>query len=452
MLVLISFLVDKCHSAHGINVAYVASARFAGIGKTAAARFCSFMSLNNPTSEFVQIQNILHEGFRKRAKASIKRAIEECQQNDISTGGDGETLRASFDGTWMKRGRTSKVGMVAAIGPNNKVVGLEVLHKYCPNCKGKHCDQGDKCAINYQGSSGGMEPVGAVNIIKGIHKETGVKVTEYLGDGDSRGFSKAQAEVDWNIEKLECVNHVAKRMGARLRKRKAEKKGVKLPNGRKGLGGLGQLTDNRIDKIQQYYNHIVRSNPGNPQQMQRYILAMYKHISSTDEQPDHDDCNPRVCKYLLAKANNQPYSHKDRHHFHISPAVMVHVEDIFVALANIDLLKKCAHGMTQNANECFNSTVWNLLSKNGFANRNLVEWSADIAICLFNEGNLPLLEVLSALHVPVGHGLIQNCIRADKLRVAKKRKIKEDAKASRKRRLRGQEEQYGDDYQPGLCD
>jgi hypothetical protein len=353
-------------------VAYVASARLAGIGNVAARRFCTFMNLNKPPSEFVQIQNILHEGFRQRAQISVKRAIEECQQQHVASGGNGEEMRASLDGTWMKRGRTSKTGMVAAIGPNNKVVGLEVLHKYCPMCKGKQpCKLGAECGINYQGSSGGMEPVAAATVIKRIHEETGVKVTEYLSDGDSRGFSKAQSEVDWKIEKLECVNHVAKRMGTRLRKRKLEKKNVELPNGRKGLGGRGLLTSEKIDKIQRYYNWI-KSNPGNVQQMQRYIMAMYKHIASTDAHPDHDDCNPQVCKFKLAVAKGEPYSHKDRRHFHVIPDVMMHTKNIFEDLAKTELLKKCAHGMTQNANECFNSTVWNLLSKNGFANRKLV--------------------------------------------------------------------------------
>jgi hypothetical protein len=396
----ILFPTGACHRIHAINVAQVAAARFGGFGNAAARRFCAFMNLNSPISEFVKIQDqILHEGFSKRANASMKRAIDECDE----AGGSHKKMRASFDGTWMKRGRTSKVGIVAAIGPNNKVVGLEVLHKNCPTCKGKKpCKLGDKCRINHQGTSGAMEPAGAVSIIKRIYQETGVKITEYLGDGDSRGFAKAQSEVDWEIKKLECTNHVTKRPGARLRKRKIEKKDVQLSIGRKGIGGRGLLTDEKINKIQQYYGYIIRSNLGDVAQMQRYIMAMYKHIASTDEHPDHDDCDPKVCKFLLAKAKNEPYSHKDRRHFHIAPEVMAHVKDIFVDLAKTDLLEKCAHGMTQNSNECFNSTVWNLLSKNGFANRKLTELSANIALCIFNEGYLPLLDVLSSLGVPVG--------------------------------------------------
>ena len=46
------------------------------------------------------------------------------------------------------------------------------------------------------------------------------------------------------VEKKECVGYVQKRLGTALRKLKKEKK---------GLGGKGKLTDNMIDKLQNYY-------------------------------------------------------------------------------------------------------------------------------------------------------------------------------------------------------
>ena len=35
-------------------------------------------------------------------------------------------------------------------------------------------------------------------------------------------------------------------------------------------------------------------------------------------------------------------------------------------IANLDLLKKCQHGRTQNANELLNSVIWTRISKNIF--------------------------------------------------------------------------------------
>ena len=46
------------------------------------------------------------------------------------------------------------------------------------------------------------------------------------------------------VVKLECISHVQKRVGNRLRN---------LQKNVKGLGGRGRLTNNIIDKLQNYY-------------------------------------------------------------------------------------------------------------------------------------------------------------------------------------------------------
>lgn len=55
-----------------------------------------------------------------------------------------------------------------------------------------------------------------------------------------------------NIEKLECIGHVQKRMGSRLRTLKRKMKGTKSEDG-KVLGGRHRLTGYKIDKFQNYY-------------------------------------------------------------------------------------------------------------------------------------------------------------------------------------------------------
>ncbi|GFV70504.1 uncharacterized protein TNCV_2868501 [Trichonephila clavipes] len=62
---------------------------------------------------------------------------------------------------------------------------------------------------------------------------------------------------DVNIEKLECVGHVEKRMGTRLRALKLKLKGEKLED-KKSLGGRNRLTDAEIDKLQRYYGLITK--------------------------------------------------------------------------------------------------------------------------------------------------------------------------------------------------
>lgn len=70
-------------------------------------------------------------------------------------------------------------------------------------------------------------------------EKRGVKYTNYLGDRDTKGFMKvveARPYGDTEIEKLECIGHIQKRMGTRLRRLVKDMKGKDLPDGKK-IGG-----------------------------------------------------------------------------------------------------------------------------------------------------------------------------------------------------------------------
>ena len=62
-----------------------------------------------------------------------------------------------------------------------------------------------------------------------------------------------------NIEKIECVGHVQKRM-----------KGQRLSDG-KSLEGMGRLTDKQIDKIQNQYGNAIRRNKNNIEKMREHV-------------------------------------------------------------------------------------------------------------------------------------------------------------------------------------
>ena len=299
-------LLDTSARIETINLALVNASRSAGIGHEATNRLCALLNMNNTPNNWTAHQVVLRDAYRIEAENSMNKAIKQAQQDT-----DGSGLTASLDGSWMKRGFASLNGLVSAISPSNKVIGVDVTAKYCQTCKGKGpCKKGDQCSINYKGSSGGMEPVGATNIIRGIFDKTGAKVTHYLGDGDSKGFVKAKCAVDWPMTKLECANHVAKRLGTRLRalRKKYE------------LGGRGKLTNQAIDRMQQHYNNIIHSSQGDAQLMKAKVNSMRKHIGSSDGEPDHDDCDGHLCKYLQSYVGGKPYYHDD--HFHISKSIM----------------------------------------------------------------------------------------------------------------------------------
>lgn len=64
---------------------------------------------------------------------------------------------------------------------------------------------------------------------------------------------------DYSIEKLECVGHIQKRMGSRLRTLKTKVGKTKLADG-KTFGGRGRLTWAAINEIQNYYGLAIRRN------------------------------------------------------------------------------------------------------------------------------------------------------------------------------------------------
>lgn len=417
-----------------LNIALVNASRSAGIGHEPTDRLCAFLNMRSPPSNWITHQSVLRDAYQLEADKSMKRAIEQAQQASDDPG-----LTASLDGSWMKRGYQSMMGLVSAISLHNKVIGVDVTSKYCATCKGKApCTKGDNCSINYRGSSGGMESVSATNIIKRIHQTTGVKVTTYLGDGDSKGFVRAKQAVDWPMTKLECVNHVAKRMGTRLR---ALCKKFKL-----GGQGKGKLTGQAIDRIQKFYNQTVHYSNGDVSIMKQKIDAMRKHIGSSDADPDHDDCDPSVCKYLKAYVIGEgEYDHDD--HFHISKDIMDKVGQVFDDLTDQALLEKITHGKTQNSNESFNSTVWNLLPKSGFANRQLVEWAVFKSVCKFNEGELSVVRILHNLGAPIGYRMVSKCQSTDHRRMYTKR-LAEECELKRQKRVRDTDD---GEYDPGNC-
>ena len=68
------------------------------------------------------------------------------------------------------------------------------------------------------------------------------------------------------IQKLECVNHVQKRIGRDLRKLVSEQKARKDT-----ISGKGKLTNAHIDKLQTYYGLAIKTNPGEVTKMHNSI-------------------------------------------------------------------------------------------------------------------------------------------------------------------------------------
>lgn len=118
--------------------------------------------------------------------------------------------------------------------------------------------------------------------------------SEFLGDGDSKSHKLIVEQAVYGeveVTKLECVGHVQKRLGSRLRSLKKRLGQTRLEDG-KSIGGSGRLTKTTIDKLQVYYGKAIRNNSHDLQAMKNAVMAIWHHTQSTGQSPDHDLCPP----------------------------------------------------------------------------------------------------------------------------------------------------------------
>ena len=83
-----------------------------------------------------------------------------------------------------------------------------------------------------------------------------MRYTKILSDGDSKTLSNLNDKLkpygDTVIEKLDCVNHVYKRMGTGLRNLVKTKSSI--------TGGRGGLTQEKIKKLSRYCRNAIMQN------------------------------------------------------------------------------------------------------------------------------------------------------------------------------------------------
>ena len=216
----------------------------------------------------------------------------------------GTDTMVSIDGTWRRRGHSSRNGVVTVINAaTGKVLDSEILRNYCRICEltpGKE----HNCMINHSGSAGAME---AVRLFSRSEVKCNLRYTEYLGDGDTSAFSKVKESKPYGdqviIEKRECIGHVHKRVGGRLRKLKQKHRRETLSDG-KGIGGKGRLTDVVINKLQNYCVMAIRENLDSIVKMQSNMMASLYHVAASKENPDHTMCPENGwCKFRIDPEN-----------------------------------------------------------------------------------------------------------------------------------------------------
>lgn len=454
---------EYIQTGYEVNTRLVYGLRCIGKGQAAGKTLCAVMNLPKPPTRFTSYNDNLNNAVRECAEVSMALAVREA----VVCNDESKDLTVALDGTWQKRGHTSNNGVVSATSvATGKVLDVEILSKYCQGCvtyknnenELKNHKESGKCKTNYTGVSGGMESAGAVKIFERSVNKYGVRYTKYLGDGDSKGFKRvveSKPYGDVEVEKLQCVGHVQKRLGSRLRKLKKDFRGQKLGDG-KTISGKGRLTDKEIDNLQCYYGMAIRRNANKLEEMRQDVWATFFHKVSTDEEPQHALCpkgKDSWCKFNRAVATGELYTHKHSLPYYVGEAI----KPTFRNLADPELLSKCLHGKTQNPNESFNSVVWCRVPKNVYVGYDTLLMGVLDAILTFNEGNSGRVKVLQCLGLDPGVNAMKIFQEIDNERI-KKAKMKhenrsKEARMVQRNQKRSREEEddaLEPEYEPGL--
>ena len=260
----------------------------------------------------------------------------------------------------------------------------------------------------------------------------------YIGDGDSSSFSEVINSKPYGndtiIDKKECIGHVQKRMGNRIRTLRQTLKGTLLSDGKK-ISGKGRLTDKATNTLQNHYGMAIRQNVGNLYSMKKSIIAILHHSSDiSDNEKRHMYCartENSWCKWWLDKENGTQLYKKN---LNLPLAIKERLEPIFRDLSKDDLLKKCLHGQTQNENECLNSVIWKKCPKSVFVCRRVLEIAVCSAAIEYNDGCCGIIPIFAMLGLKNGRYTEEFSLQSDKQRIlAMNRKSSEKAKKRRKK-------------------
>lgn len=362
-----------------------------------------------------------------RLKAIIQK--EQPENITIEDGKEIGEVAVSVDGSWQKRGYTSKIGVVFVLSVRTgEVLDYEVLSHYCHACIAH--DSMDKesveykdwlakhavdCQVNHKGSSGDMENKGAIAMFKRSIAKRSLKYTTFVGDGDSSCFGNVSEAVkvahgdSYQITKEECVGHIQKRMGTALDAYKKSMRGKKLNDG-KGVGGAGRLTQDVIKRIQNYYGFAIRQNKGDLDGMVKAITAIQHHVIQEPSKSlsfQHRFCpkgKDSWCNFRREAAT----SDKEHHESNRLPQVFLSaLAPIFKRLSNSELLSRCLLGLTQNQNESLNGRLWNLIPKSSFCGKRRVVIAVCETISISNTGAASKATVAEILGVEVGENMLR---------------------------------------------
>ena len=466
---------------HEVNVKANLAMAELGQGREAMATVCSIFGMPPPSSKSSwemhneTLSSAVSSACDIQLKTAAKNLRHELSKDDPTIEEDNVIdVAVSFDGTWHHRGFKSSHGVGVVISVDTgEVLDAEVISKTCHTCQRssvsknaeefkqwqeKHIKDGE-CLCNFEGPSTGMETAAARAIWSRSVTKNNMRYTSILSDGDNKTV-QALNEMkvygsDTEITKLECVNHIHKRMGTGLRNLVKKSPFIK--------GGKGGLTTILIEKLSSYYrkhimDHVTSSKNSDDineavKKMKINILAGLHHsVHNDNPNVQHkycmDDC-VKWCKYKnqLENENSPPSTNatsRKKRTKKLPESFLPHMIPLYTRLSDEALLKRCIAGLTQNQNESFNATLWKRCPKEKYFGTSAVRRALALAILFWNAGHQGLYSVFNELQM-VPNAFTKRAIATkDKQRLASSSRA---VHAKKKRKL--VRESSCDDYTPG---
>ena len=457
-----------------------------GLGREGFTTFCGIMGMPLPSdtmawySQIKAVNNAANSEFNNCIQqAAVRlRSIVEIENDDVDHQFDPKEfsqcvdVAVSFDGTWHHRGFKSShgVGVVMSVD-TGEVLDAHILSKDCSICAKnsgaddewkKHHIESGQCEKNCEGPSTSMETE-AAKVMWLRSKERGLRYTTVLSDGDNKTIA-ALKELkpygnDGTINKLDCVNHVHKRMGAGLR--------LLLKSNKEVKGGKGGLTAKKIDYMASFYRKAIMDNcttskdsaeiNKSVQNMQRRILANLHHsVYHPDPSIQHKFCDS-WCPFVQDQEDGtSTYDHEENRKKRLPQSFLPHLLPLYERLSDTALLMRCVAGLAQNQNEGFNATIWKRCPKERAFSASSVKRAVHLAAISWNCGNSCYENMLHSLGLGCNYFTkkvmnaknnrrLSEAANYDVKKLHIKRKHKEKNQTERKAKY-----SCGDDYQPGM--
>ena len=443
------------HRYPDVNARTILAMRTIGAGHASIEEFCRVMGLpgiskntyHTHTKRIYDRSNRAAEENLQIAARKVRQAYEEADPD--LRGQDIIDIAVSYDGTWQKRGFLSHNGVGVVVDlMTGLILDTETLSNFCSACAAAATRLGGEdtetfqqwrandhevCEKNHTGSAASMESSAAAVMFGRSTEKHHMRYTTVLSDGDTKTVNNLNDNEIYDVEirKEECINHISKRMFARLENFATRQKAQgKVVGGR----GKGKLTKARMKRWSSYYRKAISDNVGDVDGMNKNIWAILYHSSSTEDDPKHQYCpegEDSWCFYQKALAAGSPTTPPPEHD-PISEEMAVDLIHEFECLSDKDRLERCCRNMTQNGNESFNGQVWKRAPKTIFTSRLVVELAVSLALQAYNRGAIGVLRVMHGLGLAQNHVSISMTIKKDKRR-SSLAAVAESAGAKRKR-------------------